>query len=307
VSATTPAPAPTRETFLGIAKGVIDLAALWIAFGYLSVRAFCNFAGIPLISGLGLERYLEETYYLLVSTALNVFTSLAFLLVTLACGVLALVLPRVTRWRRDGEGHSALSGHATATIMVVCMFVCAFGFGQINRYLDRAPFDVISGPLDSKNLQDGTVAPLLWTALLAVFGLISCSFLHPGRLAPMSRLANIARAFVFGVLCVFSALLVFYVPIVFGASLRDRQVYIVRMQIEGEAAPVCGARMLESSSQILYWTAANKAGQTKVVAQSKVNAIDYQSTARLLELARQAALSPAAQPQCTPTPSGGAT
>lgn len=286
------------DRVVGIAKLVIELGTLWMVFGYVSVRAFCNHLGVAPIADLPIARYLEETYSLLVTLALRVLTSFWFLLcIVLVCLVVGTAIFRRRKPEPVRANLTWVRG-ALPWMLVGSVVINAVGFGIVNRYFSQLPDSVLSGPLHADRLQDDSFAVFYGALLLALFGCVSCYLLRPKRLfRPTPALEHSVRV-LFAILCILSCLEILYVPIAYGTSLHGKKVYIVRLQLDGNTPSICGARIFESPQRILLWSADNRTGRSQSIALSKVTRTDYLESDPLSDLAVRAAQSSTPQPTC---------
>lgn len=283
---------------VGIAKLVIELGTLWMVFGYVSVRAFCNHLGVAPIADLPIARYFEETYSLLVTLALQMLNSLWFLLIiVIACLVVGIAIVRRRR-PEPARAHLAWVRSALPWMLVASVLINAAGLGIVNRFFSRLPESVLSGHLQADRLQDDGFAAFYGALIVALFGCVACSLLRPKRLfTPTPALERSVRV-LFAILCVLSGLEILYVPIAYGVSLHGKEFYVVRLQLDGNTPAVCGARIFESPQRILLWSADNRIGHSQSIALSKVTRADYLGSYPLSYLAERAAQSSAPQPTC---------
>jgi hypothetical protein len=297
MSAPPPAERPGSKALLGIARTIIEVGAIWVAFGYLSLRAFCNFGGLPLIPDVRFERYLEETYYLITTLALSVVTDPFFLIALLVCcgAVLASILFRRSR-KAPSATPSRWAGAPWA--LVVWVLVSAFWFAAITAYLGGLPHDVLAGKLSATNLLDTGTRHFYSSIALALFACSGCWL--PGLRQPQADGVPItwSRRALYAVLCLFAGLSVANIPIVFGASLRNKEVFIVRLHLDGQTDSPCVARMLESPTQLLFWRAEDRTGYVESVAVSRIKSIDYMHAANVLDIAANALRSAQPEPAC---------
>jgi hypothetical protein len=288
---------PTRNA-LGLTKAVIDIGAVWATFGYLSLRAFCNFAGIPLLTDIGFERYLEESFYLFMSIAVGISTNVFFILATLVCCGVALTSALIRRAPRPVLVVAQSRSVSTALILVACVLISAVGFVTISSYPHGLHQNVMIGRLVAATFLEDTSTHRYSVVFLAVLSCSGCLLLTSLPWSSSTTAAAWIRRALFSVLCLFSALLVLAVPLAFGATLRDREVYIVRMRLDEGTPWICGARMLESPQRLLFWQAKNGFGRIEAVATSRIKTVEYVRSANLWKLGLDASTTDGPQPEC---------
>jgi hypothetical protein len=280
-----------RSALLGVAKIVIEISALWAAFGYLSLRAFCNISGLPLIDDLSVQRYLEETYYIFISVADYIATDPFFLLALLLCCAISIAAFYIRKRRKI---HTATARRWTNTVWVlpVWVLICSVGYSALSAYVTLLPQNLLVGKLVGENLQDRGMGHFYLSIALALFACCGAWLLQPPKRNPLNRPSQWSRRVLFAALWLLAVLSVMNIPILFGSSLANKVVHVVRLQadgVEGIDNSTCFAKILESKTQLLYWNwdAAKKSGIAKSVPVSKVHAIDYVRSAKLLDLANR--------------------
>lgn len=266
-------------------KLIVELSAIWTAFGYFSLRAFCNFYGIPIAPDIGIERYLQETYPLVLYTANRLFTTAYYLLLLLLGVIVMLLLPQ--RWF-DVLGRTVQKITATRTIswmLFGALSVCTFLFGRANLYLyEIGSRAMLVGKLAEKNLSVASQKYYDWNLVLILLSLVSFFLTRSLREAPgLAR--HGAYSFLRGAFFLFAVLSIVYAPIIYGSSIKSDELYIVRLQsVAGD--PVCGIRLLETPTRMLYWRAQNGQGQVESIMVSNLKSVNYLKLAGIAETAR---------------------
>ncbi|MDQ2841273.1 MAG: hypothetical protein M3Y72_09590 [Acidobacteriota bacterium] len=265
--------AAERPQLFGFAKVLVELGALWAAFGYFSLRSYCNYHDIPLIPGLGIERYLQEAYEMSLYTATKEVGSRPYLLLVIAGSIFAL-LPRTWGEKIERTAMVALDGKTLLWILFACVLVSAAAFGAITARLVFLKSSLLGDLKASGFATDGESYYDL-SLFLAFISWSSFWLSRKGLVDARLPFAKASRRILGCFLLVFSVISTVYVPIVYGADVRALEYYVIRMQISDGAPAACGLRLLESSTQILYWHAENGRGRITSVPTSRIKLINY--------------------------------
>jgi hypothetical protein len=170
-------------------------------------------------------------------------------------------------------------------------------FGQINRYLNELGSGLlIVGKLSVERLAKISSLYYYWALALAVF-VWSCFVVirRQNRLRSSPPLRFLQAAFwSIGILATI------YVPLVYGTSLKSGELYVVSVELnENGAPPICGARLFETPSQLVYWNAENGVGHINSIPASKIKTVRYLKTSNIFEAAKAASAKPSTrQPNC---------
>lgn len=291
-------PAVERKAGLfSTTKAILEFAALWTGFGYFSLRAFCNFSGVPLPSNLGPEAYIHESYTFIVDTVLEIFTSALFLLFLMLGGLGILILPKHWFDAVRSAARRSFESRAIAWFFSLFLLVITFFFGQINKYLmamgSRAS---ITGPLSSEFLGRISSNYYYWTLLLAFFSW-ACFLILRSHQRSQARSSIPVFTCLKAAFLVFGILATLYLPIVYATSLKSGRYYIVKFSLSDKQSPVCALRLLETSSHLFYWHAENGVGQLESVPISRVAATSYLRVDNIFRLAQEAAETNVAEPR----------
>lgn len=286
---------PSGSWLFSTAKALVELVLIWDAVGYIALRAFCNYHDVPLIPNLGFERYLQETYALLSSLIISKAQSEWFPIAILAIAGIAFLLTRFPISRIERPLHKLLSERVVSGILVVLVILSAIGFGQVTVSLMKLENDSFVGALHTPMNAGGAYVDR--AVLLAVLIWASWYFFRPNEnlLSPsgVTQGQRVLRRLLF----VFGLLTVIFIPIVYGASLQDREFYIVKIKYtDGTDSPL-GMRLLESATQVVYWSAESKIGLVQSIPVSKIASVDYlcvaDDVAKQMERASQGLKAPA--------------
>ncbi|HZT34286.1 MAG TPA: hypothetical protein VFA15_00085, partial [Nitrososphaera sp.] len=187
---------------------------------------------------------------------------------------------------------------AIAWLLFGALLVCTFLFGKANWYLHEiGPHAMLVGKLAEKDLTIFSAKYYDWNLVL-IFLSLGCFFLTRALKDVPGLARQGARPFLQGAFFLFAVLSTMYAPIIYGSSIKSGDLYIVRLQA-AEGEPVCGIRLLETPTQMLYWRAQNRQGRVESVQVSKLKSVDYRKIAGIAEGAR-AGLQFPSSPDCGP-------
>ncbi|HEX3106715.1 MAG TPA: hypothetical protein VHQ22_19925 [Terriglobales bacterium] len=276
----------SRTTPFSIAKKFIEIGITLGVFGYFSLRSFCNVAGIPLPGDLGSERYLHEAYTLAVDTVVSVLTPVPFLMLLILIGAVALTLPTASFMRIQPAIKKLFDRKLLHWVFLGFLLASAFFFGQINRYLNELGSGLlIVGKLSMERLSEISSSYYYW--VLALVGFVWSCFLVIRKQNQVLGRSSIPLHFLQAAFWSIGVLVTIYVPLVYGTSLKSGDLYVVKVSLnENGAAPICGARLFETSSQLLYWNAENGVGHIDGIPTSKIKTVSYLKLKTSLRLPR---------------------
>lgn len=167
-----------------------------------------------------------------------------------------------------------LSERTRSGILLILVLISAAGFGQINISVRNLAYDSLVGHLHSPYATDGS-ADLDHALLVAILIWGSWFAFRRNDIAMLQSGAALRHRVLRGLLLLFGTLTVLFIPIVYGESLQDREFYIVGIHLQDSNDTVLGMRILESATQLVYWTADNKLGALRSIPLSKVVSVDY--------------------------------
>jgi hypothetical protein len=287
-----PARTPQSGWLFRTAKAAIELAVVWTVVGYISLRAFCNYHEVPLIS-LSPERYAEETYALVAGSIVEYVHTGWFLGAVICISLLCCLLPLVPTTRLKHVSHEIVTERFISGLLFVLVLCSALGFGRIALFLVDLQDEGLAGRIRSPHLDPY----FSYDVLIALFICGAWLFFHPSNsLLPEHRL-TFGQQVMRRLLAVFAALTVFFIPVLYGASLQKREVYIVKLELADSKEPVCALRLLESSTQLIFWNASNQTGSVRSIPVSKLASVEYLSSTRLSTQMDEALRNPRA-PSC---------
>lgn len=289
----------SRTTPFSIAKKFVEIGITLAALGYFSLRTFCNVTGIPLPADLSPERYLQEAYTLGVDTVASVLAGVPFLMFLILGGAVALMLPEALYMRVQAAIKKTFDSKLFRWMYWGFLLASALLFGQINRHLDELAIGpLIVGKLSIERLAKISSSYYYWILALVVF--VWTCFWVIRRQNQLLERSSISLRFLQAALWAIGILVTIYVPLVYGTSLKSGDLYIVRVELtENGTPPICGARLFETPSQLLYWNAQDGVGHIEAIPSSKIKAVNYLRTKNIFEAAKVAAAEPSThQPIC---------
>lgn len=323
-----PAPAKAVDRSAGAAnlfemvEKVVKLSAVLGAFGYMSLRAHLNYLGVSSTSSLGLERYLMETYNFAATTFVEVVVliAIALLIFLLLNFIGRLVLrneraagaaQRLCAWGRRMRGKPFLPGALLLATLGYYFWLLA----TLSRHGAHA--DVAVGRLVPEQLQQGDLSWLFYrTCIVCVVGYLVYSYFSrtnsvaaesasgviasgPSR-TPAALVQGRLTRFVWVSFLLAIVVLALQLPLLYGRLVRSPVYPLVRVVAgNGNASPVCGLLVLETSSELSLWRAENGIGTVVLLPRSSLNLANTAQTLNLLTLARAAAENPTlAKPDC---------
>lgn len=290
--------AEKKSVPFGVAKTLLEFAALWTAFGYFAVRSLCNFYGMPLPSDLGAESYVHESYTLVVDTFLGSFTNPFFQIFLMLGALAALLLPGRWFYSIRTTYIKVFAGKAVAWGLFAIMLVGIFLLGRINIYLHEAGVaPLIVGPLSPERLSRISAVCYYQTLLLTLFSW-SCFFMIRAHHGPPGHAAGVALRWLQAAFFLFGVISTFYLPIAYATSLKSGEFYVIRMELSGGKSPPCAIRLLETSSQLVYWHAEKGTGYVDSVSTSKIGTTEYVRVENVVKLALKASQAPKPEPNC---------
>jgi hypothetical protein len=288
----------SHDTPFSLVKRFVEVGITLAALGYLSIRSFCNVAGIPLPADIGPERYLHEAYTLAIDTIVSVFTGLPFLAFFILGGAVVLTMPASSYVRIQNALKKALDSKMLPWVLWGFLLASTFLFGQINRYLNDSGSGLLTvGKLSTERL--AKISSFYYYCTLALVVFVWSCFFVVRKQNQQSEYVSLSLRFLQTAFGTIGILVTIYVPLVYGTSLKSGDLYVVRVELTENGAPICGARLFETPSQLLYWNAQNGVGHIDAIPSSKIKAVNYLATKNIFEAARVAAAAPSThQPIC---------
>jgi hypothetical protein len=141
-----------KPSFFTVANALVGLGLFWAAFGYVSLRTFCNLNAIPLPADLSTGTYLQEFYALTVPTFENLCAG--FLIVLVLGGTATWVLPATLFDRTAIAIKRVLLSKAFYWVIFGYLLAGIVLFGRINVYLHQVGSGtLVAGKLSSEHLQ----------------------------------------------------------------------------------------------------------------------------------------------------------
>jgi hypothetical protein len=228
-----------------------------------------------------------------------VFTGVPFLVVLILSSAVALTMPAAAYIRIQNVTKKAINSKMLRWVFWVFLLASAFLFGQINRYLnDSGSGLLIVGKLSTERLA-GISSFYYYCALALGVFVWTCFFVVRRQIQQAEHVSTSLR-FLQAAFWTIGILVTIYVPLVYGTSLKSGDLYVVRVELtENGTPPICGARLFETPSQLLYWNAQDGVGHIEAIPSSKIKAVNYLRTKNIFEAAKVAAAEPSThQPIC---------
>lgn len=287
---------PFRGTGLGLASHAIKFGSLFVVAGYLSFRAHVNRLGIPSATSLGAERYLKETYGLILSVFLPLFQYFLFFAV---CGLILRLAIGRTRWSRvvgvlEDLGDRALGSLWLPTALLIALVALAFVI--LATTLSQG-YDVILGTLQRNQLEYASPLTFYAVVVFAVIGyLVYLASMGRTPKSPSEERSHWIVTRLLG----WSLLIVFIqIPIVYGAAVKKAWYPTARITMKSNAdAPICGLLVLETSDVFGVWRNVQNRGEIILIPKSEVSRSLFGKLVDLLELARTSSLQGAESLDC---------
>jgi hypothetical protein len=300
-----------------LVEKIVKLSAVLGVFGYMSLRSHLNYLGIPSTSSLGIERYLMETYNLVVTTFFPLVSVL--LRIGLALFFLYLLSPLLVRiFKRFSpflkkvlriKGPSApiaetLRGYSAKPIVpgLLLLFVLVL-YIWLQEMLDANwQYDsVVVGPLQSSHLEHTDAVWFYYLiCLLCIFGFLAYSLVSRiQKLQPQPKGYKLGRLllvmFAIGVVG-----LALHLPILYGRLIHYTNYTLVGFdyKVGDQSVPICGLLVLDSQSSVLIWRAERGAGNILEVPRSQIQTMSSGPTLDLIKSAQDAANKGTKQPDC---------
>lgn len=296
-----------------LAENIIKLSAILGAFGYMSLRAHLNYLGIPSTSSLGVERYLMETYNLVVTTFFPLVSVLlrigaaVFLLYLIARG-LKTFAPRLKQLsilkNRSLLTEDKFSEYAARPIVSGLLLLIVLGVYIWLQHMLESQWQyqsVAVGSLQTAHLEQ---ADDVWfyylVCLLCIFGLVAYRIVsRVQKSQPQAQGYKLARSllimFAIGLIAV-----ALHLPILYGRLVHYTDYTWVSLidKDPNRSAAICGLLVLESQSSLLLWRAEEGAGKIIEVPRLHIQSIATGPTFNLINLAHDAAVTGKNQPDC---------
>lgn len=303
--------------FIDLAENIVKLSAILGVFGYMSLRAHLNYVGISYTSSLGIERYLMETYNLVVTT----FFPLVSVLLRLVLGLFLLYLLRVPLARAwngfrlilnkvfktnlDSESirealRRSCSKPLTSGLLLLFPLVVYVGLQELlDRYSNSDAIAV--GPLKSSNLERiDAVLPYYLLCLICMFGFFVYSIVSRiQKTQPQLKPHRLGRLFL-TMFAVTLLALALHIPIIYGRFLHSSNYNLIGLnhKVGDRSISTCGLLVLDSDSSVLIWRAEKRAGRIIEIPRSQIQVMSTGPNLDLMSLARQAADNDAMIPIC---------
>jgi len=300
-----------------LAEKIVKLSAILGVFGYMSLRSHLNYLGIPSTSSLGIERYLMETYNLVVTTFFPLVSvllriALALFLLYLLSPLLARLfkrfspfLRRVFRVKGPSKPIAQIIREYSAKPIVpglLLLFVLGI-YVWLQEMLDASwQYDSIAvGLLQSSHLQQ---ADAVWfyylICLLCIFGFLAYSLLsRTQKLQPQAKGHQLGRLLL--LMCAVGIVaLALHLPILYGRLIHYTNYTLVGLnyKVDDRSVSICGLLVLDSQSSLLLWRAEKGVGNILEVPRSQIQTMSTGSTLDLIKLAQDAANKGTTQPDC---------
>jgi hypothetical protein len=284
------------EKLLDLAKKLVKLSAILGVFGYMSLRSHLNYLGISSTSSLGIERYLMETYSLVITT----FFPLLSVLLRITAGLLFLYLIAIfiTRVLKINEAIGKLKNRlykywssplGPGLILLTVLSVYGLTQSMIDSYWI---YDSIAvGQLQPGLLQesDGRLFYYL-SCVICLFGFLVFSAMFK----VLKARPDAAGHFLSRGLLVLSAIVILALtlnlPLLYGRLIHPTDYTLAEVIIKDrENQPVCGLLVLNSAAGISLWQAEKGFGRVIEIPRSQIVSLITGGTVDLISMAGEAA------------------
>jgi|SRR5215469_9244182 len=283
-----------------LATTLLKLSGVFIAFGYISLKAHLAVLGVPWDSPLGVERCLAEAYQLVLAAINPVLSYVPFASVLVA--VVALIIglaPRIKRLAPLRERTESwlkeirISWKIPALLILITVIVC---YPMLLRDVDFALTAQFVGPLTgfSYYYMQGFFSVLILICLLTYGGYGSFG-------DDFQQLNQTTR--IFWRVAVFSVtVLLFFAPVVYGTLWHPMQYPTVRVALKGSQTIQCGVLVFKGDSDVLLWRAASRRGELLTIPNGEIHTLVAGPDSDIRKWIKQAIDTGEAKPDCSELP-----
>jgi hypothetical protein len=259
------------KTLTKLALTLLKLSGVFVAFGYISLKAHLNVLGIPWDYPLGVERCLAEAYQLAVETIAPILPRLPRL--TVWAAVVCVLVGIVSRWKRlkslyppmDKFFRKLRSGWVLPAILILLASLAFYPL--MLRDVDFALTAHFVGPITGFSYYH---MPGLFSALvvlcLVIYGIYD-SFGAEG-FQSLTRSARICWRIVAALV----ALFLFFAPVVYGTLWHPMRYPVIKVSLKGSQPVQCGVLILRGDTDILLWRAAQGRGELLTIPSGEIHA-----------------------------------
>jgi hypothetical protein len=232
------------KTLTQVAEALLKLTGIFIAFGYMSLRAHLAVLGIPWDYPLGVERYLAEAFQLTIGIIGPAIEYLPRLIIAVTIAIIGIEIARKEKHLASLVSHVQFSmrklQHSVA-IPFALILLAFFFYYKFIRDIDEALMTPFVGPL--RGLAYYSLQGIFTS--LVIFCLVSYVLYDRLSSNEYEGLSWSARV-VWQVLAASLGVLIFYIPIVYGTLWHPMQYPAVKVSLKGSRNVSCGILVLQA-------------------------------------------------------------
>ena len=274
---------------------------MFIAFGYISLKAHLAVLGVPWDSPLGVERCLAEAYQLVsavigpILAYVPELTLLAVVVVVVGGLIIELTsrIQRLARLRKRTESWlNEIQTSWKIPVLLILIAVLQF-YPMVLRDVDFAQTAHFVGSLTgfSYYYMQGFFSALVFVCLLTYAGY--------GSFGDNFQLLSSAARTCWRVAVFSVTLLLFFAPVVYGTLWHPMRYPTVRVALKGSQTIQCGVLVLKGDNEVLLWRAARRRGELLTIPNGEIHTLVAGHESDIRVWIKQAIDTGKTKPDCT--------